>query len=170
MTIAQWLSGSVFRDLKAARVCAIQYLNTFYHQVRFVSSTRVVICALYLATTHKGTTCLGTTEPPGVTGSRGVHGHSSSARSHLVYRAGGSTTLCTPYTHPPVASPSSSNFAGSHPWTCNRLCPSFPTSSSSRSAPRTARSTQRRMTCSCIVRVPFRLCVLCLISCLSQVL
>ena len=55
VNIVQWFGDNIFGDLQAAagggvhpalQVDAIRYLYTFRYQVRFVSSTRVVVCAL----------------------------------------------------------------------------------------------------------------------------
>lgn len=84
---------------------------------------------LSLATAHEGATGLDTsvaTEPHRVAGSRGVHVRCSSAPSHPVYayqRFDDALVCLSPL--PPFASPSSSNFVGSHQWACNRSRPSF---------------------------------------------
>ena len=80
----------------------------------------------------------------------------------LSMRTGGSMTPM--YAFPPIASSSSSNFVGSHPWTYDRSRLSM--TSPPRSESRTARSAQNHflMHCACA----FRALVLCLISRLSR--
>jgi hypothetical protein len=98
-----------------------------------------------------------------------VHTYAAVALDRILsMRPGGSTTLMYACPLPPVASPSSSNCAGSHPRTCNRSRHSFSMSSSLRSASNKARSARQRTTFSCVVRVPFVPCVLVPDQCLSR--
>ena len=73
------------------------------------------------ATAHQGTTDLGTsvaTELPRVAGSRGVHVRCSSAQSYPAYEYWRFDNAHVHLALPPIASPSSPNFVGSHPRKC----------------------------------------------------
>ena len=163
----QWFGDNIFGDLQAAaaggvhpalQADAIWYIYTFRYQVRLVSSTCVGYLRPYLPRQLTKEqlvlvlplllNCLESQEVV-------VYTYAAVALDRILsMRIGVTMTLM--YAFPLIASSSSSNFAGFHPRTSNRLRRSFSTSSLQRSESRTARSARRRMTSLCVVRVSFR--------------
>ena len=167
VNIVQWFGDNILGDLQAAagggvhpalQVDAIRYLYTFRYQVRLVSSSRFGYLNLYLPrqlTKEQLVSVLplllNRLESQEVV----VYTYAAVALDRILsMRTGG---LMTPmYAFPPIASSLSSIFVGFHPWTYNLSHRSCSTSSSRRSASRTARSARRRTTSLCVVRVLFR--------------